>query len=737
MQYKRIGTMKTLFSSIRKELFFLALLATIILFTRYILFTNLDALYYVDSYGYVNNAVLLSEGQMAQSLRGYPFTFILGVIIKLLGGFIGPINSSIILMGICNIALIFVMYFLSRQFLNTVPAFFVALFASLQTNLILYSLVPYFEIFAYFCGFASLYILVSRFSELNIKTILLSLFLCALSILTRFEMLIIFFTPLIILLLINGTLYKNNRKLILSIIILLGFSIFLFYPQLHSYYFGVTRFDPIQRLLLAMRWDILTSTFNSIFNITSNELLNTSFKLILLFGFLYIFFTKFIPILAHKKENQESTFGFFEKLNYFNSKSRLTVLSLSISFGILLVVATTYYSVSYTIMDGELIVTPRQIGSRFLIGPHLYLSWLFVYSLSKLAEQIFRVISLVHKRTKICIYGFGKLVSTISSSKLLYVVLLIILIFPFVYSTWAEGVVLSENASQTMGLYEETSRWLQSNLKENETAIVPLEVVFHVSNADLRNKTVPYELFWDKVGVGLRADNTIEEYYLIQDQLVNFIEENRNVKYVVVDWMDSYCQPILYSSLGVQNELAPYLKKVHEESITRPDQWVPRIRVYEIVRYVDLFGVDFSAPPKQFSVSPSDILVEYGSEGATIHKVDSRVGFYIPLEEGINASKLNYLTMQFMSNVEELELQLTFYYDANRDERWSGYDIDYVKSASFNVTQLGWVAGEWHTLYQLIPQADDSVVQIGISMTGDKNGTITLGDLTAYTESPS
>ena len=107
--------------------------------------------------------------------------------------------------------------------------------------------------------------------------------------------------------------------------------------------------------------------------------------------------------------------------------------------------------------------------------------------------------------------------------------------------------------------------------------------------------------------------------------------------------MDAYCKPIYYS-LGIQNELVPLLKNVHEESIISSDQWVPRVIVYETVRYTSLFSIDFSVPLKQFSVSPSDVLVQYDSDGATIHKADSHVGFYIPFEESMNTSKQNYLT---------------------------------------------------------------------------------------------
>jgi len=141
-----------------------------------------------------------------------------------------------------------------------------------------------------------------------------------------------------------------------------------------------------------------------------------------------------------------------------------------------------------------------------------------------------------------------------------------------------------------------------------------------------------------------------------------------------------------------------------------------------------------SSPPENFYTLPPDVLVQNDSDGATIHKANPRVGFYLPLEEGIDSSKQNYLTMQFKLDVEDLTLTLVFYFDMNRDGRWSGYEIDYVKSATFNQTKLGWTASEWYTIYKVIPTADDPVVQIGIIMAGDPDGAITLSELVVYTE---
>jgi hypothetical protein len=721
---------------LKKDILCVTLLATVTLLTRFILLTNFKTLYFVDCYEYVNRAILISNGEILQPLRGYPFIFILGIIIRFFDGLVDPINSAIIFMIICNVSLISIVYFLSRNFFDTVPAFFVALFASLQTNLIFFSLVPYLEVFAYLIGFSSMYILVSHFSALDLKFIFLSLFLCAISILTRFEMLAVFFIPLMIILLINGSLYKNNRKSIALLIISSSSFILLLYPQFQSYYFNFTRFDPIQRLFMAMSLDILKNAFNSIFNISSNELLNILFKWISLFGFLLILFTKIIPMLIRRQAHHQSK-SILKKMIYFKDKARLTILSLSISFLILLIITVVYYSVSYQIIGGKLIIIPARIGARYLIGPQLYLSWLFIYSLYKIDEQILRFvykkikISIESKKIKIYINRTPAL-----TSRKLYVFLLTVLIFPFVYNTSMEGLTLSQSASQTMGLYEKTSLWLATNLKEGEVAIVPLKVVFDTLNVDLRNKTIPYKIFWDKAEVSLKADNTKEEYFKVQEQLINFIGENTSVRYVVVDWMDEYCKPILYYSLGVNNELDYLLREVHKESLIIPGQWIPQIRVYEIVHYTTLFAIELSTPPKQFFTLPRDVITQYDSDGVHLQKASSTVGFYLPLNEPIVLPNKSYLTVQIKLDVKDSELMLVLYYDKNRDGFFSGYGIDYIKSATFNQTKLGYAEGQWYTIYCNIPKTDDPIVQIGIKVTGDKNGTVLLRNLIVYIENP-
>jgi len=150
------------------------------------------------------------------------------------------------------------------------------------------------------------------------------------------------------------------------------------------------------------------------------------------------------------------------------------------------------------------------------------------------------------------------------------------------------------------------------------------------------------------------------------------------------------------------------------------------------MQYTTLFAINFTSPPKQYYNIPSNAS-EFDSNGVTIQKADIRIGFYLPLEVGIDASKQNYLTMQFKLDVENVDLILGFYYDVNGDGTWSGYDIDNYAGFRFNQTQRGWVKGEWYQLVQTIPMAAYPIVQIAVIAEEGTSGTLTLANLVVYT----
>ena len=334
---------------------------------------------------------------------------------------------------------------------------------------------------------------------------------------------------------------------------------------------------------------------------------------------------------------------------------------------------------------------------------------------------------------------FLKLVCKRNRFKLAVLLLLFVSITSFfvfhAISMLGQSLTYAKDGSDSLGVFVETSKFLLKNLKQNETALVPMSSVFHALIPELRDNLVDYTSFWASAGVILNANTTNSEVIQIRNRLIGFLKENPHIKYVVRDWIDPYAWK-LYDA-NVNDELWFLIRETRVIPFSLSTGWSNKITIYERVQYTALFAIDFSVPLLQSFISPQGVLVQSDSEGTTIHKEISRVGFYLPLDEEINASKQSYLTIQFKLDVENLQLQLTFYYDRNRDGKWSGYDIEYVQSATFNQSTLGWATGEWRTIYQVIPQADEPVVQIGIILSGDNSGSIAIKKLAVYSEEPS
>ncbi|MFX0184213.1 MAG: hypothetical protein ACFE95_14105 [Candidatus Hodarchaeota archaeon] len=221
-------------------------------------------------------------------------------------------------------------------------------------------------------------------------------------------------------------------------------------------------------------------------------------------------------------------------------------------------------------------ITKTEIIARFLIGPQLYLGWLFIFALSKIIKKTLIFIRASRIKLKI----FNKYLLIIKMNRFITILCLTILIIPYSYNMWNQGLNFTKEGNRTMELYKKTGDWLATNLKENEKAIAPVINVFFVNDPILRNRLIPYHLFWEKAGIVLSANNTEQEFLDIRDQLIKFLKENNSIEYVVVDWMDSYCQPIF--NLKVNDELNFLLQEVNKEELHNPGQWSPHIIIYQV-----------------------------------------------------------------------------------------------------------------------------------------------------------
>ena len=322
------------------------------------------------------------------------------------------------------------------------------------------------------------------------------------------------------------------------------------------------------------------------------------------------------------------------------------------------------------------------------------------------------------------------------ASLLILLIITSVLYASYGMSMWQSALRSSKDASIPLGTFVEVSQWLAERLEQDEFAVVPFSVVFTVLNPELRDKLVDYDSIWHSAGVKMGERGEPGRMQVLRGYFMDFLQGNWSIRYVVRDWGHPYVRSLF--DAPVSDELMFLLREVKVVPFTLSSGWSSKITIYEIVRYTTLFSIGFSYPPKSYSTDPSNVRIQYTWSGATIEKLVSRVGFYLPLEAGISASRQNYLTMQIKPDLEDLFLLMAFYFDGNGNGKWDGYNsADYVKTVVFDQAKLGWVRGEWYTIYQILPTPDfpdNPIVQIGIVATGKKYGAITISNLIVYME---
>ena len=318
--------------------------------------------------------------------------------------------------------------------------------------------------------------------------------------------------------------------------------------------------------------------------------------------------------------------------------------------------------------------------------------------------------------------------------RILYLIVLVILILSslsHIASMWQNALIYSKDASSSTGVFVDASNWLSSNLGTEYLALVPMPDVFSVVSPSINSQLLSYSSLWASAGVTLQANTTDFEVLQVRNYLIDFLKENPSVRYVVRDWVDPYASRIFEANAN--DELMTLLREAKVIPMTLRTGWSTKITIYQRVKYSLSKTLDFSVPVKKAFTSPQNVNVTHAPDGATFHINSSRVGIYLPFEEGINCSIQNYLKIKIKPKVENLTVSLVFYHDLNQDGRWSGYDLDYVKSIPYQ-SNLRLLNDDFYTIYGIVSSADDLLVQLGIILQSENKGTITFSDIQIYTE---
>jgi hypothetical protein len=179
----------------------------------------------------------------------------------------------------------------------------------------------------------------------------------------------------------------------------------------------------------------------------------------------------------------------------------------------------------------------------------------------------------IGKYLKINEINLKKLISTINVISLLTLVLFYI---PVLYY---EGEQKVSTNCQIMKTFEDTSDWLEKHLKRGDSVFLPHDCVFYAINPDLEKYGISYSVLWDSSGIIQSASLTDNDYKKVRDELIKELKDNPEIKYLVVDWMDSIKKVF---NLEVEDELYDliYLTKIYSEKDT--SGWEAKIKIYKV-----------------------------------------------------------------------------------------------------------------------------------------------------------
>ncbi len=291
---------------------------------------------------------------------------------------------------------------------------------------------------------------------------------------------------------------------------------------------------------------------------------------------------------------------------------------------------------------------------------------------------------------------------------------------------WQNAIIYSKDASSSTGVFVDASKWLSSNLGAEDLILVPMSDVFSVVNSGINTRFVSYRSIWDSAGVVLQANTTDSEVLQVREYMIALLKEDPHVKYVVRDWVDPYATRLY--KVKANDELMALIHEVKVIPFTLSTGWSSEVIIYQRMAFKEIYGTLLTAPPPQSFTIPAQTEINYTAEGTTLKKVDDSVGLYLPLEQPINSSKNHYISIEIRNNIEGTKLMFLFYYDMDGDGEFSGYDIDYVKTATLDDGQL-LTGSERQTFYEIIPSCGDPVVQIALKFLGEKNGELILRNL--------
>lgn len=673
----------------RLELLFLTLISFAVVFSRFLIDRILVSFYYVDVHSYFSIAIGISKDLTIPMARGFPFLYLWGNFIKISAPVMNAFDATKLLLIIINLFLAWAIYAGYKSIAGKTVAFFATVFSVFTVNFVFYSMVPYLEMFAFLTAWVSLSLLFKYYQNQKLLYLLGSFLFVIISGFTRTEMFLVIGVPIFAVVVLRNFLSGKRRDKIFGVILLslVGLFAVVFYSYFFGYYYSTTRFDPITKFMMGVRWDVFLNIFNSVFAVAQNFVLDTIFKGFFIFG---LGFTVASSLLQLRKKSKDGlpkkVCHWFRELFTAPKKCVLTTYLLIIVAEFAYLIAFGY---SYSITGNTVTIMVTPLSLRTIIGAQILLVPLFFYFLFKIFSQN-QIISKLN--LKINLLKKRKFTSRINLSVIVSVLLLII----FLPNMWAVAISSINTTVSVMNTYKETANWLSTELSPGQKTLLPSAQIFYNHVPALQNESSGYSAIWQAAGVSVTASTTSDDYLRVRRALISYIYDNPNLRFMVVDWMDPIAQVYM---LKVNDELVILLIPVHTEAYTNPlTGYTTKITVYEVNRSIQNFAfLTFSNATQQNSITSREFgncTGSYELDDGLIVSVsnattDSIYRLYLPLN--VTNDKFNNaynfaVSCEYNASINpKVAIQLTLYLDKNGDGVFD-YDHDSVSSLSLSST---------------------------------------------------
>jgi hypothetical protein len=227
--------------------------------------------------------------------------------------------------------------------------------------------------------------------------------------------------------------------------------------------------------------------------------------------------------------------------------------------------------------------------------------------------------SIILKRAKYLTYFLGAIVVAIYLSQMHKI-----------------AIEYTEDNSIPMASFVRVQQWLSDNLHAGEIALVPHPAVFYALTPELKFSLAGYKTIWDSAGVILQANTTDREIMKVRQNLIEFIEKNEKLRYLVLDWFYDYSSRIFKTRSC--NDLGDTLIQIKSFDFVQPHSgWSNKMTICEPASRMNLTAF-FSDNFNDNKIDSSRWLTSLVGNGPTVKETNQRLEIVIPSNSLIRTS---------------------------------------------------------------------------------------------------